>query len=253
MQKVIRGTVIAAFLGFVAGGSAGCSAIGYVVGGAIDGGMIQEVDALSVTRTVDSSGLEDSYWDDAQLALLVKEASPREGSSVHVLTRDGSFEGNFLTVDTALGILHKPADTASAGFLRSELVTMTVQSRILTHVRGRVLGRTGKTVLVWVDGNERRRLPLDANVSIRSERGVPSDGAPELPGISGRLVRVPGLVIGEESPPLFFAFGDVERISVVRSAGWGTARWVGVVIGAVLDVKMIIGLINLGSAGSSAP
>ena len=248
MQKIVEFAGITAIILFVAGTAAGCSAIGYFVGGAIDGDTNHSVDSLSVTRTVDSAGVVHSSWDGTQLASLVKEASPREASTVTMITRDGSYTGSVLTVDTALGIVVEPPDTGVGGFLRNEMVNLIVQGRSLTQVKGRVLGRTGNTVLVWVDRVERRRLPLGANASFRSEKGVHREGDAEFQGISGRLVRVPGLVVGVESLPHFFPYGDVERIRVVHSSGWGTARTIGLVTGAVFDVAAIIGLISAASA-----
>jgi hypothetical protein len=192
--------------------------------------------------------VEHSSWDGEHLASLVKEASPRGKSSFEVFTREGAFAGKTLAVDTVLGIMTEPADQAGTGFLRDEVVNVSVQGRNLSQVRGRVLGRTGKTILVWVDRTERRRLPLIASASFRGERGVLGEEATAVAGISGRLVRVPGLVLGEESPPLFFPFADVDRIRVVQSGGWGTARTVGFVTGAVLDVMAIIGSISAASS-----
>jgi hypothetical protein len=251
MHKVIHGVGIAAILVLVAGASAGCSAIGYFVGGAIDGGMERALDSVSVTREADSAGLEHCSWNRERLTLLVKEASPRKGCSVEVLTQKGSFKGDALIVDTVLAVKAEPPDTGSEGFLPGELVTMTIRDRDLTQVRGRVLGPGKRTILLWADQNDRRHAPDSANAFLRSDNGVLSNRDLALPTFSGRLIRVPGLVLGQDSPPIFIPLGEVEQMRVVRPARWGTARTIGFVIGAALDIAAIIAMIEAASALSS--
>lgn len=253
MQKVVRGAVIAAILILIAGASTGCSAIGYFAGGAIDGGMKHALDSVSVTKEVDSAGLEHCSWDRERLTSLVKEASPREGAIVEVLTQKGTFKGDALTVDTVLAVEAESTDTGSDGFFRGELATMTIRDRDLTQVRGRVLGLSKRTILLWVNRNDRRLVPDGVNAFLRRDKGGLSARDLALPNFSGLLIRIPGLVLGQESPPLFIPLVEVERIRVVRPAGWGTARTIGVIAGAALDIVVIIVLVEaartLGSIG----
>jgi hypothetical protein len=65
-----------------------------------------------------------------------------------------------------------------------------------------------------------------------------------VPDPSARFVQVPGLVLGEESPPHFIPLQEVQWISATRTAEDipSTGRTIGLVVGVALDIAAVAGI-----------
>jgi hypothetical protein len=252
MERTIQAVAIAAGVLILAGSTMGCSAIGYFVGGAIDGGATRVVDSLSVKTEADSAGREHRSLDMARVTVLAKETGPGKGAVVEVRTQEGSFIQETFRVDTVLAVRGDSTDSKNEELLPGDHVTMTIGDSSLTQVKGGVLGLSRKTIRLRVDGDD-RGYPLNKvkEIILRDER-VLSGIDLAWPGSTGRFVRVPGLLLGQESPPHFIPLQEVQQVSVTRTVTrWGTARIVCVAVGGALDILSLVASIEAASALSS--
>jgi hypothetical protein len=176
-----------------------------------------------------------------RLSSLAKEASPGSESMVEVLTQTGVLVGDALTLDTVLAVMGDPADNGSEWLLPGEWVNVNIRGLDLKTVNGRVVRLNERYIVLQVDGENR---PFGFNiVNAITRRGGRTLISSELasPGFFGRLVRVPGLLLGRDSYPIFVPFRKVELIRVAHPvARWGGARIIFVALGALfVDIPLI--------------
>jgi len=242
MKKIIQGTAIAAGLIIFAGSTVGCSMIGYALGGA--GNSTKSVlDSVSVRMEVDSAGLEHRSWDIERLALLANEARPGEGSMVEILTQDGSLKGDALTLDTLLAVKGESADSASEWLLPGEMVTLTTK---VSQVKGEVVRLSERNIILRVDGEEHGYARSWVRTILLSNGRTLSDSGLTSSNFAGRLIRVPGIFLGQGSLPFFIPLRHMDRVYVKRWIVSGPARTVFFAVGAALDVLFIGNVIKHG-------
>jgi hypothetical protein len=259
MQRVMQGAGIAAILVLTACTNTGCSVGGYLIGGAIDGGTKYEPDSVSVTEMIDDRGVKVRSVDIERLGPLpegpVRGTWHDENPGVEVVTRNGSFIGNTLKIDTVLALKREPEDAGRDGLLPDDSVVVTIRDSSLTRISGRIVHLTERNLVLQVDGSD-CGFPFKMLSAIRMKDGRVISGSDlASPQFSGCLIRVPSIVLtqksrptsillrGQESLRTFIPLREAEKIRISRPVVWGPARTTWFEIGAVLDATACVAFI----------
>ena len=99
------------------------------------------------------------------------------------------------------------------------------------------------TGVLQVDGHTRGFPFSRLNAIYLSDERVLSAQDLASPQISGRLVRVPMLILGAEPAPYFIPLHEVEQVRVAsKGSSWGTGRIIGLAVGTGLDIVAIVAI-----------
>ena len=258
MRTVVHTLCIGAVLLSVVFWTAGCSLIGYAIGGAIDGDELR-FDSVVVTKKLvrESPSLEPQpVFDQEQMFSILKKVPPEqeklmvcavppgpvelgviEGvAHVEVVTQEisGVFSGSSLIVDT---ILAPTEASKEAGLFPGELVVVSYKGREIPPIGGKLTRVTDQSLVLRV-GEENRGIALATISSVSVYR---SDGTMigvkdlTLSQSSEGMTQIPGLLIVEHDPPVFFPFATVDEVRVFSITRWGPTRTTMFVTGGVLD------------------
>jgi hypothetical protein len=249
MRNAIRNLAIASSCFSLVGSMTGCFAIGSTIGGAIDVKKYV-LDSVSVRREVDSAGVTHRLWDAERLGVLARGASPGKESRVEILTENEFLTGEALAVDTLFAMGGDSADMRDERLLPGELVKITTNASVIS---GRVVNLNEKRLLLHADGKDREVALGWVNEIFLDSGRTMIHGHPAASPLSARLVRVPALILGQESLPLFIHLRDVEKIRVARRIAWGPARTLGFVAGGIIDFAWIYRLARNPLNGPSRP
>lgn len=256
MKQFIQSVVIAAITVFVAGSTVGCGLIGYAVGGAIDATKYVQ-DTVSVKMVLDSTTAElqyRSFVERQRFASFMKQAESGNLSRVAVITSNGLYTGDALRADTVLALRHEPEGEGREGLLPGDLVALTTRDMNLAQIRGRVVRLNKRAIFLQVDGQYRGFSLNMVNTVFLSDERVISGSELASPDSSRRLIRVPGLVLGEESPPLFIPLKEVEWLRAMRPiASWGVARTTFYSIGVFSDIGLFYLCTRYPASGPATP
>ncbi len=260
MEKLTTDWIMTTLLACVCGLSMGCSGIGYLVGGAIDG-RDYSVESASVISKADSAnaGSPSHIRPDPQPIVSLLDRVAAEGGNmqvsavsspglgfvestgqmqVEIVTRyvSGSYAGKHLRLDSVR--VMKPASEGSGRYrlFPDEPVRLKLRYTASTYVAGMVF-RVGERSIILRTGESYRAFPLSNVDSLSMSDGF-TLGREDLASMSDRLVTVQCLTLNS-SPRLFIPLKEVEQMRVRESADWGTWRSLLTTTGAIIDLSVL--------------
>lgn|GEM_PF-3126216 len=245
MHNAIPAAIIASSVIVAAVTMTGCTAAGYFVGGALDGGPRRIADSVSVELRADSAGNELRSLNMDRLRSLAARAGRGRDPVITVLSGEGAISGESITIDTVLAVEGDSLYGGREELLPGDSVTVALRDSPATPAAGNVVSLSQRTIVVWT-GNFDRAYPLRTVTSLTLADGRVLSGADLASPDSGvRFVRVTGLTLDQAFLPRFIPLRTVERVTVARSVNrLGPARLTCMAIGAGFDIAIIVELVE---------
>lgn len=232
----------------------GCSVIGYVMGGAIDGPRIS-----TETLAVRSAPQSDSgigrflpQFDADSVVQILNWAAPGKGSIVFISTRTDAFIGGSLMYDEVLALGSDSIGSGKERLLPGEPVVLALREHPSIQISGRITRIVYEGVTLHVGSVDRSYKFHGLDKIALSDGSVLRARDLDSLSLPGRLIHVRGFVLGIGAVSWFIPAQDVTALRIKRSLGWGAGRALFVVVGAALDLFSIAVAISFAQLSSGS-